>query len=80
MIFSKKSKVYSYLNDQKHCVKIKNAKNDFTNIVSVILFDIFFKKIFFFFYIASLHNFGNHNTLLSFAKSADSYKISGIIK
>ena len=67
--------IYSYLKDRKQCVQINNEQSELETIVSgvpkgsvfgKILCNIFFNDFFFFISKASVHNFVNDNTLVSF--------------
>ena len=75
---------FSYLQNRKQCVKIKNISSEFLNIISgvpqdsiagPILFNVFINDFFFFIKRASVHNFADDNTLSSFAKT-----VSDLIK
>ena len=67
--------IYSYLKDRKQCVQINNEQSKLDIIISgvpqgwifePILYNIFFNGFFFFVSKASVHNFANDNTLVSF--------------
>ena len=66
--------IYTYLKNRKQCGPVNNVCSDFKDIISGVpqvsivgpmLFNVFLNDFFFCTRKASLHNFGDHNTLSS---------------
>ena len=72
--------IYSYLEKRKQCVHINSATSSFKNNLSGVaqssilgptLFNLFFNDFFFCILIASAHNFGDDNSLSTFAATVE---------
>ena len=72
--------IYSYLEKRKQCVRINSATSSFKNNLSGVaqgsilgptLFNLFFNDFFFCILIASAHNFGDDNSLSTFAATVE---------
>ena len=70
--------ILSYLSNRKQCVSINNTYSEFENIITGVpqdsilcphLFNLSVNDLFFFIFIASVHNFVDDNTLSAFAKN-----------
>ena len=70
--------LHSYLSNRKQCVGINNVTSDFETIISgvpqssivgPILFNCFFKELFYFIEKASVHSFADDNTLSMFEET-----------
>ena len=74
--------INSYLDNGKQCVHINNIYSVFNDIISGVpqgsvvgtILLAFFHDFFFFIKHATVHNFADDNTLLSFAKTFDKLK------
>ena len=74
--------INSYLDNRKQCVHINNIYSVFNDIISGVpqgsvvgtILLAFFHDFFFFIKHATVHNFADDNTLLSFAKTFDKLK------
>ena len=72
--------IYSYLEKRKQCVRINSGTSSFKNNLSGVaqgsilgptLFNLFFNDFFFCILIASAHNFGDDNSLSTFAATVE---------
>ena len=72
--------IYSYLEKRKQCVRINSATSSFKNnlsgvaqgsILGLTLFNLFFNDFFFCILTASAHNFGDDNSLSTFAATVE---------
>ena len=70
--------IHTYLKNRKQCLRVNNVGSDFKDIISGVpqgsivgpmLFNALLNYFFFCIRKASVHNFADHNTLSSFAKS-----------
>ena len=70
--------IYSYLKSRKQFLKINNTYSDINEYISgvpqgsilgPILFNLSINDLFFFFEIASMHNFANYNTLSAWGET-----------
>ena len=68
------SLIYSYLKNSKQSVRVNNVYSTFLKLISdvpqgsvlgALLFNIFLNDLYFLIAIVSLHNYADHNTLIS---------------
>ena len=76
--------IFSYLSNRKQCVRIYNVHNRFQNVISGVLqgsivgptlFNCFFNDFFSFIDKASVHNFGDDNSLNAFESNIKKLKL-----